>query len=161
MAWAVDHAGFTVPDLDAAVDFFCDAFGCELVLRLGPYDDVGYVWPGEERAERATLRLAVVRLGEHNIELLEYGRRDAAGPDDLPRQSELGAGHIALSVDDIAGAVEELRERDGVEILGEVIEETDGPMAGAEWVYVLTPVGLVVELIRWPSPLGASARSRG
>jgi catechol 2,3-dioxygenase-like lactoylglutathione lyase family enzyme len=148
--WAIDHVGFTVPDLDQAVAFFHDAFGCELVLRAGPYDSAGYILPGAQEPEPATLRLAILRLGNHNIELLEYATPDANGTRGAPPQSQVGAGHIALYVDDIAGAVSELSSRPGVEILGEVIQEEDGPMAGLEWVYVLTPVGLVVELIRWP-----------
>src|SRR5581483_995903 len=70
---SIDHVGFTVPDLDEAVEFFCDVLGCELVLREGTYDNCGYVWPGESEPERATVRLAILRHGDsHNVELLEY-----------------------------------------------------------------------------------------
>ena len=31
-----DHIGFTVPDLEQAVDFFVNVIGCELSYELGP-----------------------------------------------------------------------------------------------------------------------------
>ena len=34
----VDHVGLTVPDLDAAVGFYCDVFGGHELYRLGPFD---------------------------------------------------------------------------------------------------------------------------
>jgi catechol 2,3-dioxygenase-like lactoylglutathione lyase family enzyme len=148
--WAVDHAGFTVPELDPAVDFFVEALGAQVVVRGGPYDDVGYQWPGEASPEPATLRLAILRLGEHNVELLEYADCDSSPRDDAPRPSEQGAAHLALYVDDISGAVQELSRRDGFHILGEVITEEVGALTGLDWVYVLTPFRLVLELIRWP-----------
>jgi catechol 2,3-dioxygenase-like lactoylglutathione lyase family enzyme len=150
VTWAVDHIGFAVPDLDEAVEFFCGAFGCELVLRAGPYDTVGYRWPGESAPEKASLRLAFLRHGDHNVELLEYRDCRSSPRAELPRPSEQGAAHIAFFVDDVHAAVEDLRSWAGVEILSDVITEADGPLAGLEWVYVRTPWGMVVELIRWP-----------
>jgi catechol 2,3-dioxygenase-like lactoylglutathione lyase family enzyme len=150
VTWALDHAGFTVPDLDQAVAFFCEVFGFELVCEAGPYNGVGYVWPGEQNAEEATLRLALLRLGEHhNVELLEYRKPGQPEPEPM-RPSTVGNGHLALYVTDIEGALEDLRARDGVRALGEVIRESDGPLAGLEWVYAMLPWGMVVELIRWP-----------
>jgi catechol 2,3-dioxygenase-like lactoylglutathione lyase family enzyme len=147
--YAVDHVGFTVPDLDSAVAFFCDAFGAEVALRAGPYDNVGYRWPDESEPESATLRLAILRLGDRNIELLEYADCASSPRDEAPRPSEQGAGHLALYVDDIHGAARELAGRGGCQVLGEVVTEQDGPLAGLAWVYVLTPFRLVIELIRW------------
>jgi catechol 2,3-dioxygenase-like lactoylglutathione lyase family enzyme len=153
--WAVDHVGFTVPDLDVALELFCDVLGCELVLRGGPYDDAGYVWPGEKTPERRSLRLAILRHGEaHNIELLEYrdpgARNGAPEPAEAMRPSQGGHAHIAFYVSDVNAAVAELRARAGVELLGAVTTEQDGPLQGLEWVYVLLPWGMVIELIRWP-----------
>lgn len=36
-----------VPNLEEAIDFFVKAFDCEHVITGGPYDNVGWVWPGE------------------------------------------------------------------------------------------------------------------
>jgi catechol 2,3-dioxygenase-like lactoylglutathione lyase family enzyme len=35
----VDHVGFTVPDLDAAIEFFERALGADLLWKLGPFDE--------------------------------------------------------------------------------------------------------------------------
>ena len=150
MSWAVDHVGFTVPDLDEAIAFFSDVVGAQLVFRAGPYEHVGYRWPDEAQPEPAKLTLAILRLGEsHNIEFLEYAEC-ASNPRPAPaRPSEQYAGHLALYVDDVAGAADRFRDHGG-QILGEVIEEQEGPLTGLEWVYALTPWGMVVELIRWP-----------
>lgn len=150
VTWAVDHSGFSVPDLDEAIDLFVDVFGCEVVVECGPYDDVGFVWPGEPAAERGSLRLAILRQGSHNIELLEYRDCESCRLSEPPRPTEVGSGHIAFYVDDIAGAVDELRVRPGMRILGEIITEKNGPLKGLDWVYVLTPWGMLIELIRWP-----------
>lgn len=150
VARAIDHAGFTVPDLDKAIDFFVDAFGCQVVLRCGPYDNVGYVWPGETEAEPGSLRLAILRHGSHNVELLEYRDCTSCRLREPPRPAELGSGHIAFYVDDIVGAVDELRARPGVRILGEIATEEEGPLKGLAWVYLLTSWGMLIELIRWP-----------
>ena len=32
-----DHIGFTVPNLDEAVDFFVNVIGCEAFYELGPF----------------------------------------------------------------------------------------------------------------------------
>ena len=47
-AWGIpslrgqDHTGITVPDLQAAIDFFVDVVGCEVATRFGPFrDDTG------------------------------------------------------------------------------------------------------------------------
>ena len=34
----VDHVGLTVPNLDAAVRFYCDVIGCHELYRMGPFD---------------------------------------------------------------------------------------------------------------------------
>jgi len=34
-----DHTGITVPDLEAAIRFFVDVIGCELITTFGPFRD--------------------------------------------------------------------------------------------------------------------------
>jgi hypothetical protein len=66
------------------------------------------------------------------------------------RPSQPGHAHVAFHVNDVKAAAMELRRRAGVELLGSIITEHDGPLQGLEWVYVLLPWGMVIELIRWP-----------
>src|ERR1700753_1750145 len=99
---AVDHVAYTVPDLDAAVAFFVDHFGAELIFRDGPFADSG----GDAMQRRldvdpkATCSLAMLRLGRHhNVELFEYDAPEQS--DALPRNSDVGGHHLAFYVDDI------------------------------------------------------------
>jgi catechol 2,3-dioxygenase-like lactoylglutathione lyase family enzyme len=148
---SLDHSGYTVPNLDEAVSFFVDVFGFEVVLNGGPYENCGYIWPGETEPEKATLRLAVLQLGGHaNIELLEYtGTPKIRGNTDAPRPSEPGGAHLAFYVENIYDAESDLRDRDDVTFLAGVEVEQGGPIDGTAWAYLMTSWGLVIELIRW------------
>ncbi|MFH9422941.1 VOC family protein [Streptomyces sp. NPDC017529] len=146
----VDHIAFTVPDLEAAVAFFTEVLGGELVYREGPLsrdDD----WMAErlDVHPRATAVIAMIRLGPTcNVELFQYtspGRRTEA-----PRNDDVGGHHLAIAVDDIEAATDYLARQPGVEILGgpETIEA--GPIAGNRWTYFRTPVGITMELLSIP-----------
>jgi len=147
---AFDHVGLAVPNLDQAVEFFVDAFGFDVVITAGPYDDFGYVWPGESEPERGTLRQANLVLGDSfNLELLEYTDRTAEIPNKAPRPADPGGWHLCLHVDDIHSASAELAARPDTESISEIIREEGDPMDGLQWAYFRTVWGLVVELIQW------------
>jgi catechol 2,3-dioxygenase-like lactoylglutathione lyase family enzyme len=144
---AVDHVGLSVPNLEQAIDFFVEIFGCALVFRAGPYENVGYFWPGEGSPERATVRLALLTHNDtHNIELLEYTNKPRNVGQETPRPSDPGGVHLAFYVDDIELMLETMRMHGGIRILGGVEREVDTPNSGTDWIYTLTPWGLVVEL---------------
>jgi catechol 2,3-dioxygenase-like lactoylglutathione lyase family enzyme len=147
---AIDHVGLSVPDLDTAVAFFQEVFGFELVFFTDPYEDVGWVWPGESEPEKVTLRIAVLQHdGMENIELLEYGNRAKPDRAEPPRPADRGGMHLAFYVEDIYGVEQELRKRNDVRFLSPVIMEEGGPIHGTDWSYILTDWGLTIELIRW------------
>jgi catechol 2,3-dioxygenase-like lactoylglutathione lyase family enzyme len=147
---AVDHVGFTVPDLDQAIGFFVEVFGCEVIFRAGPYPDCGYTWPNESQPEKVTVQLAMLRHGgTHNIELLEYTHPDHADHGTAPRPTQRGGAHLAFYVEDIHAAAGLLKQRNDVRLLGVVEKEHGGPIDGLDWLYVLTEWGLVIELLRW------------
>jgi len=147
---AFDHVGLAVPDLEQAVDFFVDAFGFDVVIKAGPYDNFGYVWPGDSGPERGTLRQANLVLGDSfNLELLEYSDRTAEPPNRAPRPADPGGWHLCLHVDDIRSASAELAARSDTESISEIITEEGDPMDGLQWAYFRTEWGLVVELIQW------------
>lgn len=150
MKWNIDHVGITVPDLDQAVEFFVSALGCELVLRAGPDADVGYIWPGETEPEESVCRLAILTHdSQHNIELLEYRNTSGAASSEHPRPSQTGGYHLAFHVEDMQSAIERLTAFDGVRVMGKVLTEPSGPLEGLDWVYLMTPWGMVIELLRW------------
>ena len=146
---AVDHVGYTVPDLDKALDLFVNIFGCRLIFQGGPYDDAGYIWPGETEPAKTPMRLAMIAHGDAlNIELLEYDNasQEGVGP---PRPCERGGCHISFYVEDIEAVTEILKKRDDVLVMGEVEKEIGGAISGTDWVYTVTTWGLVIDLIRW------------
>ncbi|OPX08053.1 VOC family protein [Mycobacterium sp. AT1] len=147
---AFDHVGMAVPDLDQAVEFFVDALGFDVVITAGPYDDFGYVWPGDSGPERGTLRQANLVLGtSFNLELLEYTNRTAELPNKVARPADPGGWHLCLHVDDIHAASAELAERSDTQSISEIILEEGDPMDGLLWTYLRTDWGLVLELIQW------------
>ena len=146
---AFDHVGLAVPNLDEAVSFFVDAFGFDVVITAGPYDNFGYTWPGDAGPERGTLRQANLVLGDSfNLELLEYTDRTVEIPNRAPRPADPGGWHLCLHVDDIDSASAELAARPDTDAISEVISEEDG-LDGLRWAYFRTTWGLVVELIQW------------
>jgi catechol 2,3-dioxygenase-like lactoylglutathione lyase family enzyme len=147
---AVDHVGFSVPDLEEAVSFFVDVLGAEELLRHGPRP------PNPEVAVRQFARhpestvdgISMLRLGPLNIELIQYSSPDQRH--EWPRTSDHGGHHLALYVDDLDVATADLRAM-GVEVLGEPMQ-MNGPESGpdARFIYFRAPWGLFCELVSYP-----------
>ena len=104
----IDHIGLTVPDLDQAAAFFTDVLGCTTVTRVGPFrDDSGsFMADVLDVHPRAVIERIVLQRCGHgsNIELFKY-----TAPDQTtlhPRNSDIGAHHLAFYVDDIDAATD-------------------------------------------------------
>ena len=146
----VEHVGFTVPDLDAAVRFFVQVIGCTKVYEIGPFqaaDD----WMQRQLGvhPRAVLRkLAMLRCHNGpNFEIFEY---EVDGQVLVPpTNSDVGGHHLAFYVQDITAAVAYLKARD-VNVQGDVVTMQDGPTEGLSWVYFLSPWGMQLELVSAP-----------
>ncbi len=150
----VHHISVTVSDLAAAVDFFVDAIGCELLYEKGPFGDPD----GESMTRRlgvhsdATARLAMLRCGPTtNLELFEWESPDQDA--EVPKNSDVGAMHIGLQVDDIEAAIVALEDRDDVEVLAGPQTNTDGPTAGLTYIFCRTPWGFQLELLEAPEEM--------
>jgi methylmalonyl-CoA/ethylmalonyl-CoA epimerase len=104
----IDHVGIAVPDLDAAVRFYADAFGVEVVH--------------EEINEEQGVREAMLAVGDSHIQLLAPLRPDSPIGRFLDRQGP-GIQQVAYAVDDIEVAADRLRAA-GVRML------YDEPKAG-------------------------------
>jgi catechol 2,3-dioxygenase-like lactoylglutathione lyase family enzyme len=145
---AVDHVAYTVPDLDAAIAFFVEHFGAELIFKDGPFAD------GEGDAMRrrldvdpkATCSLAMIRLGRHhNVELFEYDSPDQSNA--LPRNSDVGGHHLAFYVDDIDAGHAYVKSIPGVVVQeGPNGVDPAAPVAGQRWFYFQSPWGMQMEL---------------
>lgn len=145
-----DHIGFTVPDLNQAIDFFVDVLGCEPVYELGPFESEDNWMQDQLNVHRRAVmkKLKFVRCGNgSNYEIFEY---DAPAQNrQQPKNSDIGGHHIALYVDDMDTALKYLRSRN-IEILGQPVQ-SKGPSAGQTWVYFLSPWGMQFELVSFPN----------
>lgn len=153
-ARGVHHVSVTVTDLDAAVDFFIDTIGCDLLYEKGPFGDPD----GDSMTRRlgvhpdATARLVMLRCGPTlNLELFEWESPDQ--DDSPPKNSDIGAMHLGLYVDDIDAAIEPLEAHEDVEVLDGPQTNTDGPTAGLTYIFCRTPWGFQIELLESPEEM--------
>jgi catechol 2,3-dioxygenase-like lactoylglutathione lyase family enzyme len=150
----VDHAGYTVPDLDEAVRFFVDVLGAQLLYATGPYAKPGtdYMTTRLGVSPDAVVRLAVLRFGATlNLELVEFtgpGQRT-----DYPPVSDAGGCHLAIHVDDFAAAEAYLRARPELRVREP--HDNGPPGQGEEGgllsLYFDTPFGMHLEIINRPA----------
>ncbi len=146
-----EHIGITVPDLDDALAFFENVLDARILYEVGPFEAEDN-WMAENMGvdPRARVpRLCMIRVGDGPaIEVFEY--ETTTQQQEPPRNSDIGGHHLAFYVDDIHLAVADLRNR-GVPVLGEPKEILDGPSKGLNWVYLLAPWGLQLELVSYPN----------
>lgn len=146
-----DHVGFTVPDIEEATRFFVDVIGCTFVYEIGPFrsdDD----WMSRQlgvdpRAVIRALRMFRCANGS-NFELFEYELDGKATSQ--PKNSDVGGHHLAFYVEDIHAAVAYLKSK-GVTVQGDVVAMDSGPSKRLSWVYFLSPWGMQLELVSYPS----------
>lgn len=147
----VDHIGITVPDLDAAQQYFERVLGAEYIFDVltGPVS--GGALEASLGLPAGTTLNAIrhLRLGNGpNLELFSYSSADQRTP---ARPSDLGIQHFAVYVDDIEAVADRVRCNAG-EVLGSIDflpNAEAGP--GNRYVYTRTPWGSTMELITYPS----------
>lgn len=147
----VDHIGITVPDLDEAIAFFTEVLGCEFLFRIDNVEDPNEDWMSTNLNvhPRASMEVAMIRCGPTaNVEIFEYESPDQN--QQIPKNSDYGASHLAFYVTDIEAAVDYLEKQPGVQILGKPKTEAEGPTKDHEWVYFRAPWGMQMEVIYWP-----------
>ena len=127
---AIDHVGFAVRDLDAAIEFYGRAFGLPLVHR--------------EVNEEQGVEEAMVGIGGSCIQLLSALRPDTAIGKFLERNGE-GIQQVAFRVVDVDVASQRLRDA-GLRLL------YDAPRRGTagsriNFVHPKDAGGVLVELV--------------
>lgn len=149
-----DHVGFTVPDLEKAVDFFVNVIGCEPFYELGPFQSEGDWMQTHLNVHKDAVmrKLKFLRCASgSNFEIFQYESPDQNGQQ--PKNSDVGGHHLAFYVDDIHAAIAYLESK-GVQILGKPTVRVCGPSAGQTWVYFLSPWGMQLELVSYPDGKG-------
>jgi methylmalonyl-CoA/ethylmalonyl-CoA epimerase len=129
----IEHIGLAVRDIDAAKQAF------EKVL--------GFTMEYEETLEKDSTRLAMYPVGETLLELLQ-GTSDRAMTSEWIAERGEGIWHLCLEVDDIHGALAELKEKDV-----KLIDEEPRPGHGGCLVAFIDPSStsnIVIELTQLP-----------
>ncbi len=97
-----DHIGFTVPNLEEAVDFFVNVIGCEPFYQLGPFQSKDDWMQTHLNVHKDAVmkKLQFLRCGNgSNFEIFEYESPDQRRQQ--PKNSDIGGHHLAFYVDDI------------------------------------------------------------
>ncbi len=147
-----DHIGITVPDMDQGVAFFTDILGCQKAMSFGPFaDDKGTFMTDllgvDPKAVIETITMLRCGFGS-NVELFKYTAPDQRTLNQ--KNSDIGAFHIAIYVDDIKAAKAFLDEKGVPTRLGPLPVE-QGPAAGQSILYFQSPWGLQLEAITYPN----------
>ena len=92
----VDHIGVAVSDLDESLKFYTEILGINL--------------HGTEVVEEQKVKVAFLPVGDTEIELLEATSEDSAIAKFIETRGQ-GVQHIALMVEDIESAINEMKEK--------------------------------------------------
>lgn len=152
----IEHVGITVPSIEAAERFFCEAFGATTLYALiekggkaqdgaDMYDKNG-LEPGTRIIAMRMMRLA----NGANVELFEV---EGAHGDVADGPSRYGLHHIALYVDDLEEAAARFRDAGGTLLDGPIKLGGKEKGAGNRCWFGQTPWGMPVEFIHLPGPL--------
>ncbi len=126
----IDHIGIAVKSLHEALSVFKDALGMEVTST--------------EVVETQKVRVAFLPLGEVNVELLEP-TEDGSNIGKFIESRGEGIHHIAVEVDDIARALDRLKEK-GVKLIN------SEPVPGAHgtriaFIHPKATHGVLMELV--------------
>lgn len=145
------HVGFTVSDLERSVAWYEEVLGLSLIRRqrndnaytrqiVGMPDavlDVAFLgFPAASRSPGAQV-----------VELMQYLAPPGASPE--LRTCDVGVGHLALAVEDLASEHARLRAL-GVRFRNPPAEIDEGLNRGSRACYLLDPDGITIELIQPP-----------
>jgi catechol 2,3-dioxygenase-like lactoylglutathione lyase family enzyme len=144
--FTVDHTGFAVSSLEAAVRFWTGALGFTLERQseMGGeflHQVTGVVDP--------SVKTAIVKAPDgYVVELLEYstGFQNGKVPDSA---GSIGAAHLALTVEDIHAAIRRV-EAAGWKAKGSPLPIPGGPREGTLVAYVSGPDHVTIELMQPP-----------
>ena len=134
MLGKIEHIALAVEDLDAAVAHYKDVWGLEVEHR--------------ERVEDQGVEEAMLPLGESYLQLLGPTGPDTTVGKFVARRGE-GLHHIAYEVDDLEGALADLKAK-GVRLVDEK-PRVGGRGHMVAFVHPASNHGLLVELIQAPS----------
>ncbi len=129
----ISHLGIAVKDLEGPKKLYRDNLGLKL--------------KGEEVVAAQKVQVSFIQVGESNLELLLPTQPDSPVGNFLEKKGE-GFHHLALEVEDINAAVEELKAA-GVKMIDEKPREgAHGALVA--FIHPKATYGLLVELCQYP-----------
>jgi catechol 2,3-dioxygenase-like lactoylglutathione lyase family enzyme len=140
----VHHVGITVRDLQRSFEWYSRMFNIEpgpVNHGSGPELEQGV------QVEGAELSFSMIRIGNVNIEFLEYHQPE--GKDWDRTNGDVGSAHICLEVDDMDAAFADLIAK-GAVFNGPPVTLVGGDLDGAQWAYLRDPDGIQLEI--WQNP---------
>lgn len=138
------HSGITVKNLEAALDFYVDTLGLELLSKQVANSD--YIFDIVEIPGLKEIKIAFVQLpGGQVIEILEYvGVERYSGSS---RSCDYGTGHICLQVEHLDEMFIELKRKGVIFKSKRIAHINAGANKGSKAVYMLDPDGYIIELM--------------
>ena len=136
------HVGLTVSDIDASVKFYRDVVGMKVTSEFNGSND----WFDELTSNPgAVLKVAHMRLGPYELQLLEYL---SGGLDDPAKiaHNRIGSPHMCFLVDDVEAKFKQVSQRGDVNITSAITNI----VAGARSFYTDDPDGVPVEFVQAP-----------
>ncbi len=127
----IDHLGIATKEIEAALEFWRDALGLESLHT--------------EEVEKQKVRVAMLPIGETNIELLEPTSDDSPISKFLEKRGG-GIHHIAIEVENIEEALERMKAEGA-----KLIDETPKVGAGGcliAFVHPKSSGGVLLELVQ-------------
>lgn len=106
MIKGMDHVGISVSDLDRGLAFYRDLLGMEVVVQ-GAFDGEQYETLLNLRGVRG--RVVLLRRGNFQIELFEFGHPDPKPSDSMRPVCDHGITHFCLEVTNIHEEYERLK----------------------------------------------------
>tara|TARA_B100000586_G_scaffold173143_1_gene126399 strand:+ start:3253 stop:3726 length:474 start_codon:yes stop_codon:yes gene_type:complete len=141
----LDHIGFSVNNLDSAIEFYSKLLEAEPTMRRFYEEDyvgqvVGY--------DKVKMDCAFFALPNNTIlELIEY-YKPYRGTVDMESYN-IGNAHLCLVVENMEKEVE--RIKDFVQMITDGIAISEaGPYKGSKVIYFRDPDGISIELIEYP-----------
>lgn len=125
----IDHIGIAVKDLDAAMHFYKEILGME-VSEI-------------EEVKEQKVRVAFLPTGDSEIELLESTEADGPIAKFIESRGE-GLQHIALRVENVEAALNELKEK-GIRLIDETPRYGAGG-AKIAFIHPKAPFGTLIEI---------------
>jgi catechol 2,3-dioxygenase-like lactoylglutathione lyase family enzyme len=154
----------TVSDLDRSIAFYTQVLGFEL---QGTEERQGDTWSRLLGVEHARTRLAMLRLGEERIQLLDFLEPEGRGIPADARSNDGWFQHIAIAVADMDRAYQRLSSRGvtAASISPQTLPEWNANAGGIAAFYFKDPDGHILEVIDFPpgkgDPRWAAERAEG